>query len=69
MKNLKETIEYKKHGFQLVTCPICGKETLNNFWVCETCGWEYDGFIFEDEYSDANGCTVAEYRANFMRCK
>ena len=30
MINLRETIEYKEYDYKIVTCPICGKETLNN---------------------------------------
>ena len=28
--NLRETVEYKEHGFKIVTCPICGEETLDS---------------------------------------
>lgn len=62
MINLRETIEYKEYDYKIVTCPICGKETLNNYWICENCGWEYDGNIFDDEYSYANNSTVKEFK-------
>ena len=48
--NLRETAEYKEHGFKIVTCPVCGNETLDMYWICEHCGWEYDYTKSEDEY-------------------
>ncbi len=41
--NLRETIEFKDFGFNIVTCPNCAQETLDNYYICPTCGWEYDG--------------------------
>ena len=61
VKELKETEEFKKYGFTIVKCPICGEPTLDRFWVCDNCGWEFDGAIFPDQYSSANGCTVKDY--------
>ena len=60
--NLREIVEYKEHGFKIVTCPVCGKETLDSHFICPHCGWEYDGRIRDNEYSFANGMTVKEYR-------
>lgn len=62
MINLKETVEYKQYGYNIVKCPICGKETLDNYWICENCGWEYDGNILDEQYSFVNSSTVKEYR-------
>lgn len=64
--NLKETAEYKEHGFKIVTCPVCGNETLDMYWICEHRGWEYDYTKSEDEYSDANGSTIKEYRKKYL---
>lgn len=61
--NLRETVEYKECGFQLVKCPVCGNETLDSYFICPCCNWEYDGKTQEDDYSSANGMTVKEYRA------
>ena len=39
MENLRETVEYKEFGYSVITCPVCGKETLNNHYICPDCGW------------------------------
>lgn len=62
MTNLKETVEYKQYGYNIVKCPICGKETLDNYWICENCGWEYDGTILDEQYSFVNNSTIKEYK-------
>ena len=62
MKNLRETVEYKEFGYSVITCPVCGKETLNNHYICPHCGWEYDGIIDEDMYCPANTTTIREYK-------
>lgn len=62
MENLRETVEYKEFGFSVITCPVCGKETLNNHYICPHCGWEYDGIHGEDTYSPANATTIREYK-------
>ena len=60
--DLRKTAEYLEMGFQIVTCPVCGEETLDSHWVCRKCKWEYDGTVSENEYSACNRMTVAEYR-------
>ena len=65
--NLRETAEYKEHGFKIVTCPVCGNETLDMYWICEHCGWEYDNTRSEDEYSAANSNTIKEYREKYLK--
>ena len=62
MKNLRETVEYKEFGYSVITCPVCGKETLNNHYICPHCGWEYDCIADEDMYSPANTTTIKEYK-------
>ena len=68
IENLVNTEEYKNHGFSIVNCPICGRKTLDMFWVCPGCGWEYDIFInYEtNEESLCNGCTPNEYRRQYF---
>ena len=34
VENLVNTEEYQKYGFSIVDCPICGRKTLDMFWVC-----------------------------------
>ena len=64
--NLRETVEYKNCGFKIVKCPICGQETLDSYFICPHCSWEYDGKIQDTEYSSANGMTVKEYRESYL---
>ena len=59
------TREYRELGFRIVQCPVCGKETLNDSFICPTCGWEYDGITEEKEYSSCNKATIADYRKNY----
>ena len=68
VENLVNTEEYQKYGFSIVDCPICGRKTLDMFWVCPGCGWEYDIFInYEaNEESHCNGCTPDEYRRQYF---
>lgn len=64
MINIRETIEYKELGYQIIQCPICGHETLDNHFICPHCNWEYDDeveFKTGDEYSIANDCTLNEH--------
>lgn len=62
--DLRDTPEYKEFGFQIVNCPVCGKETLDDYFICPNCGWEYDGTAGENEYSSCNKATIADYRKN-----
>lgn len=68
VEKLANTEEYQKCGFNIVDCPICGRKTLDMFWVCSGCGWEYDIFIkYEaNEESHCNGCTPDEYRRQYF---
>ena len=64
-EDLFETEEYKEDGFSVIDCPICGKKTMDMYWICSGCNWEYDIFIdyeSDDEYSDCNGTTLGEYK-------
>lgn len=52
--------------YTVILCPVCGRKTLDNHWICACCGWEYDGFP-EKHYSAANGSTLASYREKFRK--
>lgn len=67
MTNLEETVEFKKYNYNIVTCPICGHETLDNYWICEHCDWEYDGTTSDEQYSAVNNSTVGEYKEQYGR--
>ena len=62
--DLRATREYRELGFKIVNCPICGKETLDDYFICPTCGWEYNGNAQENEYSSCNKATATDYRKN-----
>ena len=47
--DLRATQEYREMGFQIVKCPVCGKETLDDYFICPNCGWEYDGTTDKNE--------------------
>ena len=66
IEQLKNTEEYKTGYFTIVKCPICGKHTLDMFYICPECGWEYDGAYIPNHYSSANECSVAEYRNKYF---
>lgn len=62
-QNLKNTPEYRSGMFRIVTCPVCGYPTLDMYWICEHCGWEYDIELqTEDEESPCNGMSLRAYR-------
>ena len=61
--DIRETDEFKSGDFHIVTCPVCRNETLDNYWICAHCGWEYDGTHDEDARSAANGMSIRQYRA------
>lgn len=54
--------------YHFVRCPICGKLTLDNFWVCENCYWEYDDLMV-DEYSIVNQTNMNEFKMYYERFK
>ena len=66
-QDLKNTPEYRSGMFRIVTCPVCGHPTLDMYWICEHCGWEYDNTRSEDEYSAANSNTIKEYREKYLK--
>lgn len=65
--DIRNTKEYKSGNFHIVTCPICKNETLDMHFICEHCGWEYDYTSDENEESSANGMTIREYRAAYLK--
>lgn len=62
-QNLKNTPEYRSGMFRIVSCPVCGHPTLDMYWICAHCGWEYDNELqTEDEESPGNGMSLRAYR-------
>ena len=56
--NIRESKEYLEFGYKIVRCPVCRNETLDNHFICPTCGWEYDGI--ESGWSDANDILIED---------
>ena len=57
--------ELDEDVYRIIDCPVCGEKTLDMYWICSECDWEYDIFIDYDddeEFSDANGATLGEYK-------
>ena len=52
----------------VVLCPVCGNKTLDCHAICPHCNWQNDG-LPEDQYSAANGSTLAEYRTEYLKRK
>ena len=62
-QELKNTPEYRSGMFRIVSCPVCGHPTLDMYWICAHCGWEYDNELqTEDEESPCNGMSLRAYR-------
>ena len=62
-RRLKNTPEYRSGMFRIVSCPVCGHPTLDMYWICAHCGWEYDNELqTEDEESPCNGMSLRAYR-------
>ena len=51
---------------RVILCPVCNCKCLDNHAICQSCGWEYDGFP-DDHYSAANGSTLEEYRSEYFK--
>ena len=65
--NIRDTEDFKSGLFDVVICPVCNNETLNNHYICPHCKWEYDGAVNDDDYSSANESTVGKYREKFRK--
>lgn len=55
-EQLMKTDEFTNFDYRLVKCPVCKKDTLDNYYICPTCGWEYDPLCESDStVSSVNG--------------
>lgn len=53
--------------YKYAICPVCGCLTLNGYYVCDICGWEFDGTLMEKEKSTANNhLSIKKYRKLFL---
>ena len=65
--DIRKTREFLEFGFNVVICPVCGKETLDNHFICPHCGWEYDGIEDLNIPSSVNRCeTINQYRTHMQ---
>ena len=55
---------FSKLRRKIVKCPVCGHYTLDEYYICPYCKWEYDPFVEnEDDKSYPNGnLSIKEYR-------
>ena len=60
--------EFYDDIYSVVLCPVCGHKTLDNYYICYVCDWEYDGFS-ESHYSAANGMALFEYRNEYIKAR
>lgn len=59
-----------------VPCPVCGNKMLvtygpyddeeEPFYLCHCCGWDYDGIVDEDAFSEPNGDSIRGYRLHLL---
>lgn len=56
--------EQLNSGYQLTTCPVCGNETFDDYFICPHCGWENDGTVNLEEFSTVNNSSIKEYKEN-----
>ena len=52
--------------YSVVYCPVCGQKTLDNYYICRHCGWEYD-YSVENRFSTANRATLRNYRKRYLQ--
>ena len=50
--------------YQIVICPVCGNETLDNWAICPHCQWEHDELMYKG-YSCANRSYLWWYKLKY----
>ncbi len=65
-KAMEEAVMRHPDIYRYAVCPVCTKKTLDNYWICSRCGWEYDE-SGENDYSVCNGTTLKEYREGYKK--
>ncbi len=64
--DLPDVGEYVDDIYKVILCPVCGNKTLDSYFICQHCDWEYDA-IPEDHYSSTNHATLREYRQIYKK--
>lgn len=52
-----------------IICPICGKHTIDNYYICNECGWEQDDTLNLFTKSSCNGMSILGYRICYTIAK
>lgn len=65
-QDLPNVGEYADDIYKVVICPVCENKTLDFYYICPHCGWEYDE-TKEGGYSSANHATLKEYRKIYRK--
>lgn len=63
--NIGDICNHGDYDYKVIKCPCCGAKTLDSWWICDVCSWEYDGVESDSEYSHANNSTLIEYRNRY----
>lgn len=58
IEQLLNSDEVKLHGYKLVKCQACKSPTLDNYYICPACGWEYDPMCL-------TSCSPSSVNSNF----
>ena len=69
-EDIYTTEELTTLGYNVIICPVCGNKTLDDYYICPHCGWEYDGHTKLNRKSFANnGATIKKYKKEYLRWK
>lgn len=67
--DLRDKLGVNKNIYNEVICPVCGQVTLDSYWICDNCNWEYDDTTDENEYSCVNHGTIRSYKEKMGLCE
>lgn len=53
-----------KNETEKIICPVCGKNELEPYDICDECGWEFDPWQYDEEDMDggANNLSLKDYK-------
>lgn len=66
---LKKTVIVYGEQPEEYICLCCGEKTLSTrgeYDICSNCGWEDDGIVEEEKYSNPNHMTLKQGRKNYL---
>lgn len=60
-------IPYSDDRAHMILCPVCGCVSFDDNYVCDICGWEFDGVYFDNERVPVNfGMSQKRWREKFL---